>query len=116
MKEPTPNLDVKRKFLFYEQQAMEYFEDQKKNIVLPDSIQNSDREHILSHISSLQCSRKQARLRCQMLLRKCDILEKRCWQLKEEKELVRYFWKNKVLEGQTRGGRILMTALRSQTQ
>ena len=40
----------------------------------------------------------------------CADLQQRCRQLENEKEKVRYFWRNKVLEGQTRSGKILLMA------
>ena len=46
---------------------------------------------------------------------RCTELEQRCRELKNEKEGVRYFWRNKVLESQSRGGKILMIAKHSST-
>lgn len=98
--------------MLYEEQALEYFENQKM-ITLPDNMDSAEKKRILSHISDIQCSKKRVYLRSQMLARKCDILERQCVQLRKEKELVRCFWKNKVLDGHTRAGQILMSSLRS---
>lgn len=106
------NFGLRKKILQYEEQALEHFENQKK-IVLPDNMASVDRERILSHVSEIQCSKKRAYLKSQMLARKCDLLEHRCMQLRKDKEHVRNFWKNKVLYGHTRGGQILMSSLRA---
>lgn len=42
---------------------------------------------------------------------RCEQLNQKIRQLETEKEGVRYFWRNKVLEGNTRAGEILKRAI-----
>ena len=55
--------------------------------------------------------KNQAIVDARLLRGKCEQLVRDCQKLEVEKDTVRYFWRTKVLEGQSRGGQMLMQSL-----
>lgn len=92
------------------------------SIQLPEYLSLTDRVDIKAKMVELEMSRENAkemaryyRDRCSELQIKNKKLEAKNMQIQalglQEKQKVRYFWRNQVLEGQSRSGRILKRAL-----
>ena len=91
------------------------FSDDTLNFTLPESLCGIDRVAVASRLQEMLKKENHAILHARSYRDRCTELEQRCRQLQNEKEGVRYFWRNKVLESQSRGGKMLMMAKRSST-
>lgn len=58
----------------------------------------------------LQCE-NEALFKARFFRDRCESLEQKIRQLQTEKEGVRYFWRNRVLEGYSHGGQLLKLAI-----
>ena len=65
----------------------------------------------MRQLRDMQERENRALLNARICRDQCCNLKKRIRQLEEEKECVRYFWRNKVLEGQSRAGKMLKLSL-----
>ena len=91
------------------------FSDDNLNFTLPKSLSGIDRVSVSSQLQEMLKKENHALFHARFYRDSCTELEQRCRQLKNEKEGVRYFWQNKVLESQSRGDKILMMAKQSST-
>lgn len=66
---------------------------------------------IITQMQEMQQRENRALLGERLCRDQCSNLKKRIRELEDEKEAVRYFWRNQVLEGQSRGGKILKQSL-----
>lgn len=91
------------------------FEDEEPsfpndNRILPDTITDIDKVAIRCQMLEL-LERENTALQSARIYRdECTRLKQRCRELETEKEGIRYFWRNKVFEGQSRGGYLLRLA------
>ena len=77
---------------------------------LPDSLSDIQRVEVVVLVKDL-CERDNQATRNASLYRdKCTQLEHRR-ELEEEKEGVRYFWRNQIMEGQSRSGMLVKLAV-----
>ena len=71
---------------------------------IPDNLNYSlnciQRVEVLTLIEDLY-KRERQRNNASLLRDECTELKRRCRELEEEKEGIRYFWRNKVMEGQS---------------
>ena len=79
------------------------FSDDNLNFTLPKSLSGIDRVSVSSQLQEMLKKENHALFHARFYRDSCTELEQRCRQLKNEKEGVRYFWQNKVLESQSRG-------------
>ena len=86
-------------------------EDENPKIKLPQSLCGIDKVEITSQIHELMNKQKKTQFQATFFRDRCEELQQRIRQLKTEKEGVRYFWRNKILEGQCRSGRTLKLAI-----
>lgn len=91
-------------------------------IELPDYVTGIDRVYLKSKVIELQQNEKRAKETARFYRDRCcelkaKILETQQEQVKlkvqsiHEKNQIRYFWRNKILEGQSRSGKMVRTAL-----
>lgn len=78
---------------------------------IPKNIEGVDRLLIKSKINNLVYNEKRALQQATLYRDKCTELEQKCRELQTEKESVRYFWRNKLVEGQSRAARMLKECL-----
>ena len=87
------------------------FVECKRTLNLPPNIDRLDRITISSQFDNMR-RRENAALRAARLYRdQCTELKQRVRELETEKEGVRYFWRNQVLEGQQRGGKMIKLSI-----
>ena len=60
---------------------------------------------------NMQARESRALLSARLYRDRCSSLKQRIRELEVEKEGVRYFWRNQVLEGQSRGGKMVKLSL-----
>ena len=78
---------------------------------IPDSLSGVQRVEVLTLVKEL-CKRENKAISNAHLYRdECTQLKHRCRELEEEKEGIRYFWRNKVMEGQSRSGMLVKLAV-----
>ena len=77
-----------------------HFQPQKS----PKNVAGIDRVLINTNI---QQNERKAVEHAILLRNKCTELEQKCRDMETEKEAVRFFWRDKLLEGQSRAARIL---------
>ncbi len=73
---------------------------------IPESIQGVDRIYISSHMKKLLCKENQALQAVRLYRDKCTELRNHCRDVETEKEAVRFFWRNQVIESRTRASSI----------
>ena len=86
------------------------FPDDRRHLSIPKSVSGIDRVIVTGQLSDMLKLENKALFYARLYRDRCADLQQRCRQLENEKEKVRYFWRNKVLEGQTRSGKILLMA------
>ena len=87
------------------------FPDDAVNIQLPPSVRGIDRVEVNHKMKELIHKQKNVMFQAKFFRDRCEQLEQKIRQLKTEKEGVRYFWRNKVLEGECRAGKMLRLAV-----
>lgn len=87
------------------------FKDDQGEFRIPDAVEGVDRIYIKTHMRNLLYKENQALQSVRLYRDRCTELQNRCRELETEKEAVRFFWRNKVLESQTRAGSLLMHSL-----
>ena len=91
------------------------FPKDNRTITLPDSLKGLDRVEVNYQLKEMLLKENEALSQARFFRDRCETLEQTIRQLQTEKEGVRYFWRNKVLEGNTRAGLILKSAISSPT-
>ena len=76
-----------------------------------DLLSVHDRVEVTYQMKELIHRQKDAEFHAKFFRDRCEQLNQKIRQLETEKEGVRYFWRNKVLEGNTRAGEILKLAI-----
>ena len=89
------------------------FPKDNRNISLPDSLSGIDRVEINHQLKEMLRKENEALSQARFFRDRCETLEQTVRRLQTEKEGVRYFWRNKILEGNSRGGQILKLAIAS---
>ena len=87
------------------------FPADSRKITLPDSLKGIDRVEVSFQLKEMLKKENEALFNARFYRDRCETLEQTVRQLQTEKEAVRYFWRNKVLEGNSRAGRILKAAV-----
>lgn len=87
------------------------FPKDNRNIILPDCLSGIDRVEVSHQMKEMLQNENEALSQARFYRDKCESLEQRIRRLHTEKEGIRYFWRNKVLEGHSRAGQILKNAL-----
>ena len=72
-----------------------------------------DRLLIKSKMNNLVCKERRALQQAVLFGDKCTELEEKCRVLETKKEAVRYFWRNKLVEGQSHAARMVKECLKS---
>lgn len=103
---------LKAKYSGYHDEELSFPDDNHK-FTLPESLCGIDRVAVSSQLHEMLKNENHAILHARLYRDRCTELKQRCRQLENEKEAVRYFWRNKVLESQSRGGKMLMLAKQS---
>lgn len=80
---------------------------------IPNTVGGVDRLLIKSKMNNLVCKERRALQQAVLFRDKCTELEEKCRALETEKEAVRYFWRNKLVEGQSRAARMVKECLKS---
>lgn len=83
-------------------------DDQK--IKLPECLMGIERVEIKAKIDELLKKENNALFQARFFRNRCSELEEQVRKLETEKEGIRFFWRNQVLEGQSRAGKILKLA------
>ena len=92
----------------------ESFVDDTRPLVSPDNLDTFVRIPIMCQLQDMRERENRALLSARLYRDQCCRLRQHIRQLEEEKEGVRYFWRNRVLEGQSRGGKMLKLSLEKQ--
>ena len=85
--------------------------EENPEIKLPQSLCGIDKIEVTSQIHELIKKQEKTQFHATFFRDRCEELQQRIRQLETEKEGVRYFWRNKILEGQCRSGKILKLAI-----
>ena len=80
---------------------------------IPQSITGVDRVLVTSKINNIMYKEKRAVEQARIYRDKCTQLQTKCRRLEDEKESIRYFWRNKILEGETRAAKMLRMSLKT---
>lgn len=102
----TKEADLNRKYSSYVDLEPAFLFGQEK-IEIPRTVNGVDRVFIKNKIDRVLYNERKANEQVAIYRDKCTELEEKCRQLEREKEAVRYFWRNKVLEGQSRSALML---------
>ena len=79
------------------------FPDDRRHLSIPNSISGIDHVIVTEQLNDMLKVENKALFYAIFYRDRCADLQQRCRQLENEKEKVRYFWRNKIL-GQTRSG------------
>lgn len=90
------------------------FPDGDRKLKLPASLSGIDRVSVTSQLQDMRSREKDALFTARFYRDRCTELLQHCRELENEKEKVRFFWRNKVLEGQSRAGRMVNLAINKQ--
>jgi hypothetical protein len=80
---------------------------------IPNTVGGVDRLLIKSKMNNLVYKERKALQQAVLFRDKCTELEQKCRELQTEKEAVRYFWRNKLVEGQSRAAQMVKECLKS---
>ena len=94
--------------------GFEDFADDSRPLFCPDNVDRFVQIPVMCQLQDMQKRENRALLSARLYRDQCCNLRRRIQQLEEEKEGVRYFWRNQVLEGQSRGGKMLKLSLEKQ--
>ena len=83
----------------------------KRMITIPKEVNGVERVRLENDIRNVFYEENKAVRLAQIYRDKCTKLESKCSELKKETQSVRYFWLNGVLEGRSRGARMLRKSL-----
>ena len=86
------------------------FPDDARQLAIPESLSGIDRVVVTGQLQDMLKKENEALFHARFYRDRCTYLEQRCRQLENDKEGIRYFWRNQVLESQSRGGKMLMMA------
>lgn len=80
---------------------------------IPSTVEGVDRLLIKNKMNNLVYNERKALEQAVIFRDKCTELEQKCRKLETEKEAVRYFWRNTLVEGQSRAARMVKECLKS---
>ena len=100
---------LKNKYGDFKDDSPSFPSDERK-ISLPSVLQGIDRVDVSAQFKSVLEKENKALFQARFFRNRCAELEKRIRQLEDEKEGVRYFWRNQILECESRSGKILKLA------
>ena len=89
------------------------FPKDHRQIVVPECLNGIDRVEVTHQMREMLQSENEALFHARFFRDRCESLKQKIRQLQTEKEGVRYFWRNRVLEGYSRGGQLLKLAINS---
>ena len=89
------------------------FPKDHRKFVVPKCLDGIDRVEVTHQMREMLESENQALFQARFFRDRCESLKQQIRQLQTEKEGVRYFWRNRVLEGYSRGGQLLKLAINS---
>ena len=101
--------DARRYSSFVDEQP--FFCDDKRKLHMPTSLSGIDRVAVVSQMNEMREKENKALQAARLLRDECARLRQCVREKENEIEAVRYYWRNTVLESQTRSGRILKLAL-----
>lgn len=78
---------------------------------IPKGVTGVNRVLLETEMKNLIYSETKAIEQARLYRNKCDELKQQCDKLESEKEAVRYFWRNKLIEGQSRSAVMLRKSL-----
>ena len=87
------------------------FLSKKRKIAVPKCITGIERVKLEADLRHIVYDESKAIRQAQIYRDKCATLERCCEDLKKETQAVRYFWRNQLMEGQSRSAKILGNAL-----
>ena len=87
------------------------FPKDDRKIVLPESLNGIDRVEVSHQMKEMLQGENQALFKARFFRDRCESLEQKIRQLQTEKEGVRYFCRNRVLERYSCGGQLLKLAI-----
>ena len=82
-----------------------------KKPYIPTTVGGIDRKVVEVEMNKLLCNERKALEQAMIYRDKCTTLKEKCRQLETEKEGVRFFWRNKLMEGQTHAAKMLKAAI-----
>ena len=88
------------------------FPKDHRQIVVPECLNGIDRVEVTHQMREMLQSENEALFQARFFRDRCESLKQKIRQLQTEKG-VRYFWRNGVLEGYSRGGQLLKLAVNS---
>ena len=91
----------------------ESFPSDQRTLEIPTNMDRFDRVSGMAEMQDMLARENTALQSARIYRDRCTDLKKRIRELEEEKEGVRHFWRNKVLEGNSRGGKMVMMAINS---
>lgn len=86
------------------------FPNDERKVTLPDTLSGIDRVELSAQISDVIKKENEALSQARFYRDWCVELQKRIRELENEKEGIRFFWRNQIVEGQSRAGRMLKLA------
>ena len=87
------------------------FIEDKRTLQIPAHLDRLDRITITSQMDDMRRRENTALQSARLYRDRCTELKQHIRKLETEKEAVRYFWRNKVLEGQSRAGKIVKLSI-----
>ena len=87
------------------------FPVEERKVILPDSLSGIDRVEVGAQISDILKKEYEALSQARFYRNCCDYVQMRIRELENEKEGIRFFWRNQI--GQSRAGRVLKLAVNS---
>lgn len=82
-----------------------------RQVKIPKAVMGIDRVLLETEMKTLIYSESKAIEQARLYRNMCDELKQQCKELESKKEAVRYFWRNKVIEGHSRSATMLRKSL-----
>ena len=95
-----------KKYSYFADNA-ESFPSDQRTLEIPTNMDRFDRISVMAQMQDILARENTALQSARIYRDRCTDLKKRIRKLEEEKEEIRFFWRNKVLEGNSRGGKWL---------
>ena len=91
----------------------ESFPSDQRTLEIPTNMDRFDRISVMAQMQDMLARENTALQSARIYRDRCTDKKYIIRELEEEKEVVRYFWRNKVFEGNSRGGKMVMMAINS---
>ena len=107
--EENKRIELENRYGHFVDESPSFPSDERK-VILPDSLSGIDRVEIGVQINDILKKENEALSQARFYRNWCANLQQRIRELENEKEGIRFFWRNQIVEGQSRAGRMLKLA------